>query len=136
MEDFSFAFIWKSGVPSKVCAMAWQLLLNRIPTKENLCKRGIIQHQHSACIFCNASMESVVHLFLHCDTAAKVWYEIMFWLGVVIIVPSIIASAFACLVDHGKGKKEKACLSLIWNSYICGLCGNLEMTVSLITRML
>jgi hypothetical protein len=61
---------------------------------------------------------TAVHLFLHCDTAAKVWYEIMFWLGAVIIVPSNIASAFACLVEHGKGKKEKVCLSLIWNSYM------------------
>jgi hypothetical protein len=113
-----FSKIWNFGIPSKISAFAWQLLLDRIPTKENLHKRGIIQQHQSGCIFCNHSMESSLHLFLHCDLAIKVWYEIMFWLGVVIIAPSNIASAFACLVDHGKTKKEKICLSLIWNSYM------------------
>jgi hypothetical protein len=115
---FAVSKIWSCGIPSKISAFSWQLLLNRIPTKENLCKRGIIPQHQSVCIFCNGSLESAVHLFLHCDTAAKVWYEIMSWLGLVIIVPLNIASAFACLVEHGKGKKEKVCLSLIWNSYM------------------
>jgi hypothetical protein len=115
---FAVSKIWSCGIPSKISAFSWQLLLNRIPTKENLCKRGIIPQHQSVCIFCNGSLELAVHLFLHCDTAAKVWYEIMSWLGLVIIVPLNIASAFACLVEHGKGKKEKVCLSLIWNSYM------------------
>jgi hypothetical protein len=116
--NFAFSKIWNCGIPSKVSAFSWQLLLDRIPTKENLCKRRIITHQQSVCILCNACMESSLHLFLHCDLAAKVWYEIMYWLGAVIIVPPSIASAFVCLVDHGQGKKEKVCLSLIWNSFV------------------
>jgi hypothetical protein len=117
-SKFAFSHIWNCGIPSKISAFSWQLLLDRIPTKENLRKIGIIHHHHSVCIFCNDSMESALHLFLHCDKVAKMWYEIMYWLGVVIIVPPNIASALACLVDCGKGKKEKVCLSLIWNSFV------------------
>jgi hypothetical protein len=34
-----FSKIWKCGAPSKVTAFSWKLLLNRIPTKENLSLR-------------------------------------------------------------------------------------------------
>jgi hypothetical protein len=42
VEAFAFKFIWKCGVPSKVSALAWQLILNRIPTRDNLRRRGVI----------------------------------------------------------------------------------------------
>ncbi|GKU99946.1 hypothetical protein SLEP1_g12720 [Rubroshorea leprosula] len=34
--------IWSAQVPSKVAAFSWQMLLDRIPTKANLAKRGIM----------------------------------------------------------------------------------------------
>jgi hypothetical protein len=41
-----FKNLWKCGAPSKVCAFSWQLLLDRVQTKDNLLKRRIIQQQH------------------------------------------------------------------------------------------
>ncbi|KAK2428745.1 hypothetical protein QL285_027243 [Trifolium repens] len=38
-QSFAFKIVWKSAAPSKVRAMVWQLLLDRIPTKENLYRR-------------------------------------------------------------------------------------------------
>jgi hypothetical protein len=38
--QFAFKHIWKTAVPSKVCAFAWQLLLDKIPTRRNLCGEG------------------------------------------------------------------------------------------------
>ncbi|MCI18437.1 hypothetical protein A2U01_0039591 [Trifolium medium] len=37
VDEFVFTKVWKCGAPSKVCAFSWQLLLNRIQTKDNLC---------------------------------------------------------------------------------------------------
>ncbi|GKV31852.1 hypothetical protein SLEP1_g40514 [Rubroshorea leprosula] len=34
--------IWSAQVPSKVAAFSWQMLLDKIPTKANLAKRGIL----------------------------------------------------------------------------------------------
>jgi hypothetical protein len=65
-ESFAFRYIWKSGVPSKVSALAWQLILNRIPTKDNLCHRGVISSDEALCPWCTQGIENSCHLFLHC----------------------------------------------------------------------
>ncbi|KAK2372488.1 hypothetical protein QL285_073614 [Trifolium repens] len=113
-----FKKIWKSGAPSKVGAFAWQLLLNRIPTKDNLLKRRIIQTQQGRCVMCGLAPETAIHLLFHCPFAAKVWYKVMGWLGFIIIIPHNIASSLAILLDCAKNKKEKVGLCLIWSAYI------------------
>jgi hypothetical protein len=118
LSELVFSRLWKGGVPSKICAFSWQLLLNRIQTKDNLCRRRIIQHQNTNCVLCGLVEESALHLFLHCEKTAVVWYAIMKWLGLVIIVPHNLTSSFAILGEYGKGKRGKVCLSLIWNSYV------------------
>jgi hypothetical protein len=40
----------------------------------------------------------------------------MRWLGVTIIVPHNLASAFATLVCFGRGKRNSDCLAIIWVS--------------------
>jgi hypothetical protein len=76
VQSFAFKIVWKSAAPSKVRAMAWQLLLDRIPTKENLYRRRIIGAEEALCPMCAGAVESSNHLFLHCDFAANVWYAI------------------------------------------------------------
>jgi hypothetical protein len=69
---FAFKFIWKCGVPSKVSAFAWQLLLDRLPTRDNLRRRGVVNVEGSRCPYCLAEVESATHLFLHCRLAAGI----------------------------------------------------------------
>ncbi|MCI18430.1 hypothetical protein A2U01_0039584, partial [Trifolium medium] len=38
-EEYVFKHIWDSPAPSKVLAFSWQLLYDRVPTKENLLLR-------------------------------------------------------------------------------------------------
>jgi hypothetical protein len=109
-----FKYMWKCGVPSKVCAFSWQLLLDRIQTKDNLLKRRIIQEQQGQCVTCGLVRETALHLFLHCNLAAKIWYDIMRWIGFVIILPHNLASSMAMLIHCARNKKEKVGLSLIW----------------------
>jgi hypothetical protein len=117
-SGYAFSNIWNCGVPSKVSAFSWQLFLDRIPTKENLRKRRILLHHQSVCVFCGADVETSVHLFLHCSCATKVWYDLMKWLGFVIIVPPDLVSSFGVLLASGKGKRGKVCLNIIWNSFV------------------
>jgi hypothetical protein len=100
-ESFGFKFIWKSGVPSKVSALSWQLLLDRIPTRDNLRRRGVIQTEDSSCPICHEVVESANHLFLHCRYAARVWYDIMRWLGVVVVLPPTVLMSYMLLVGSG-----------------------------------
>jgi hypothetical protein len=115
---FVFKNLWKCGAPSKVCAFAWQLLLDRIPTKDNLLKRRIIQPAQGVCVFCGLAPESSTHLFLHCRGAAKVWYDVSRWLGFFNTLPHTIVSSLAMLLLCAKNKKERGGLCLIWAAYV------------------
>jgi hypothetical protein len=118
VEDFVFKHLWKCGVPTKVCAFSWQLILDRIQTKDNLLRRRIIQAQHGNCSLCGENLESGRHLFLHCCFAAKVWYDITRWLGLIVILPHDITSSLATLIQCGKNKSVRLGLCLIWNAYV------------------
>jgi hypothetical protein len=43
---------WKSLAPLKVIIFSWQLLLGRLPTKENLAKRGVGGNAPNHCVCC------------------------------------------------------------------------------------
>jgi hypothetical protein len=118
LEKFVFKFIWKSGVPSKVSALSWQVLLNRVPTRENLRHRGVIGGDDSRCPFCNKAVESTCHLFLHCDFTASIWYAIMRWFGVVAVIPPTVPMSFAVMVGCGSNKKRRKGLAILWLAFI------------------
>jgi hypothetical protein len=70
-----FNNIWASPAPSKVIVFSWQLLYNRIPTKDNLVLRGVLPPGSGAnCNWCIGVGESASHLFLHCRSVLVVWY--------------------------------------------------------------
>jgi hypothetical protein len=113
LNDFElkmFSYIWESPAPSKVVAFSWQLFYNRLPTKDNLVRRGVFQQNAGRnCVWCDHP-ESATHLFLHWHTAHKVWYDIFKWLGVVIVMPSNILSLFACFCVAARNKKARGSL--------------------------
>ncbi|CAJ2663797.1 unnamed protein product [Trifolium pratense] len=114
-----FESIWESPAPSKVISFSWQLLLDRVPTKENLLLRGIIQQPlEGNCVWCDTLSESASHLFLHCRVAHVVWYEIFKWLGVVIVMPSNVLLLFDCMSEAASSKKSKNGFRLVWHSVL------------------
>jgi hypothetical protein len=117
-EYFAFRYIWKSGMPPKVVALAWQLLLNRIPTKDNLCYRGVMGPDDNVCSICAEKVETSIHLFLHCGFATNVWYSLNRWLGVMVILPPNLSLSYVMLVGSGTDKKRRKSYSLVWLAYI------------------
>ncbi|GAU46639.1 hypothetical protein TSUD_246650 [Trifolium subterraneum] len=63
-------------------------------------------------------IETTIHLFLHCDWVAKVWYEITRWLGFTLIIPPNLAISFAMWATCVSNKKEKKGICLIWNAFM------------------
>ncbi|GKV28960.1 hypothetical protein SLEP1_g37942 [Rubroshorea leprosula] len=77
-----FEKIWNPMIPSKVCGFTWLLLLDRIPSKINLLKRGLIKEMEATkCSLCGQNMEDINHLFLHCPATAKIWAMCYQWWG-------------------------------------------------------
>jgi hypothetical protein len=120
-ESFAFRYIWKSGVPSKVSALAWQLILNRIPTKDNLYHRGVLSIDEALCPWCSRGIESSCHLFLHCHFPTAVWNALTRWLGVVILIPPNLLLAYVTFATHGSNAKRKKGYSMVWLAFVWSL---------------
>jgi hypothetical protein len=67
---------------------------------------------------CDGLPELACYLFLHCNVAAKVWYDVVRWLGFTIILPHNIPSSAATLIHCARNKREKIGLCLIWNAFV------------------
>jgi hypothetical protein len=53
-----FKELWMNNVPSKVTILGWRLLLDKLPTREALFKKGIITKTHDrSCVFCLREIE-------------------------------------------------------------------------------
>jgi mannosylglycoprotein endo-beta-mannosidase len=112
-----FQQLWKSPAPSKLIAFSWQLIHNRIPTRDNLARRSIIRGDDSrVCVLCSNVGESSSHLFLHCDVAYGVWAAIFRWLGIIIIMPPSLPIMFEYLSSFAKNKKVRNGFRLVWHT--------------------
>ncbi|GKV52971.1 hypothetical protein SLEP1_g59521 [Rubroshorea leprosula] len=61
---------WNPLIPSKISIVSWQLLQGKIPTKDKLLKRGVIQDPGECrCELCGAGEENSSHLFVQCKVA-------------------------------------------------------------------
>lgn len=54
---------WNKYIPIKVNVFIWRMMLNQLPTRCNLVRRGI-DVESMLCMCCNDKQEVVEHLFL------------------------------------------------------------------------
>jgi len=76
-----FSTLWQAKASPKVLLTAWRVLHDRLPTRDNLSRRGVPVIS-PLCPFCNQSEESSQHLFLDCAFAQQVWSRCYRWIGV------------------------------------------------------
>jgi len=78
-QNLSWAkVIWHSAIPPSKSFLVWRLFHDKLPTDENLIKRGL--QFPSVCNLCGLSQETTKHLFLECSFAVNIWQ----WLSSVI----------------------------------------------------
>ncbi|CAJ2633603.1 unnamed protein product [Trifolium pratense] len=117
MEASVFEKIWMSPAPSKIIAFSWQLLYDRLPSKSNLYRRGVmLDAGNQDCMWCAANLESGTHLLLHCDFAQTVWREVCKWLHLDIIIPPNLFVLFLWFYGASSNKKVRKGFLLIWHS--------------------
>jgi len=86
--------VWRKHIPSKVSMLVWRLLRNRIPTKDNLAHRGVLSVADNSCVFGCGSMESAVHIFIHCSCASNLWAFVCNWLDTSFVQPDELRHHF------------------------------------------
>ncbi|GKU86994.1 hypothetical protein SLEP1_g1457 [Rubroshorea leprosula] len=84
--------VWNNLIPTKICAFGWQVLQDKIPTKLNLYKRGIILDVNQAMCslcggLCGANIEDANHLFIHCSVAYLVRSKCAQWWRLLLVHP-------------------------------------------------
>ncbi|GJV32877.1 RNA-directed DNA polymerase, eukaryota, partial [Tanacetum coccineum] len=69
-------------IPIKVNIFAWKVSLDRLPTRSNLARRGVLVPS-SSCLICNVSDEELAHLLFRCDLAIEVTRLVYRWWNLV-----------------------------------------------------
>ena len=111
----SVTTLWNKHVPLKVVLFAWRLFRDRLPTKDNLLRRGVIPYDSRLCIAGCNTVETSTHLFLHCPMFGTVWYLLFRWLGFSTAIPLGVVDHFnQFFLDGGNVKARGAILHAIW----------------------
>ena len=76
-----FKMLWQTEARPSAQTTAWKVLLDRLPTKGNLIRRGV-QVTSPLCVFCHESDESVQHLLCECKFTHRVWTFCSRWIGI------------------------------------------------------
>ena len=107
--------LWHKDVPSKVVLFSWRLFCDRLPTKDNLHHRGVLDSVSTFCVAGCDAVESSQHLFLHCNTFGSVCHFIYSWLGISAVVPAQVLAHFNQFnISGGIVKKRRSISQVIW----------------------
>ena len=69
---------WNRNVPIKVNVFLWRVMLNKLPSRVNLDRRGI-DVDSLLCPICLGDLETVNHSFFNCGLAKDLWYLFAKW---------------------------------------------------------
>ncbi|KAL8541913.1 hypothetical protein ACS0TY_002964 [Phlomoides rotata] len=73
----AFELLWRCSATRRQQAIAWKILKQRLATKVELRKRGILSElPDQLCLICGKDDESVKHLFFGCEYALQLWQNI------------------------------------------------------------
>jgi hypothetical protein len=107
--------IWYKQVPLKVSILAWRLLKDRLPTRSNLQRRGILAATDNSCLSGCGMEETASHIFLHCEVFGSLWQHIRSWIGMSGVHPRNISEHFFQFTHSiGHSKACQSFLQLIW----------------------
>ncbi|GKV31169.1 hypothetical protein SLEP1_g39893 [Rubroshorea leprosula] len=131
-ESTTFTRVWNSTLPSKVSAFNWQLLQDRIPTKKNLLRRGIIKDTgESKCGICNEEEEDTTHMFLKCKMARWLWKACAKWWGIKVTLQEDFRNTFQNFQRDLKETSLRDGWDCLWNSFgVDGVAGQKSNAIS------
>ncbi|XP_057418658.1 uncharacterized protein LOC130712859 [Lotus japonicus] len=118
-DNQCFRKLWAVKAPSNVLALAWKVFLNRIQSKVNLSRRGILlDPSQILCPFCAQAEETTTHLIFTCIHSWHVWHRVLQWLGISTVLPEEGKNHFLSFQDSYNARDRKKGMSFIWLSTV------------------
>ncbi|PWA39937.1 reverse transcriptase domain-containing protein [Artemisia annua] len=109
-------FPWNHLAPIKANILGWRLEMNRLPTTDLLLQRKIAIPS-TTCLLCNASVESIQHIFLECPFADILWSLMLSWCKIPLRRPLQAKDLFELHMDPFIPPNKAKHINLIVLSY-------------------
>ncbi|GLT26719.1 hypothetical protein SLA2020_017650 [Shorea laevis] len=85
--------LWGGLIPTKISCFGWRLLLNGLPTKVGLLKRGItLEEIETTCCICNRDSEDENHPFVKCPMVQSLCMRCYKWWGICLSLPNSVST--------------------------------------------
>jgi hypothetical protein len=96
---FPWNSIWRTKALPRVAFFVWSIALGKILTLDSLRKKNMVLVNR--CGMCKKDVESIDHLFLHCECAQFLWNAFFNRFGLAWVMPCGVVNLFAVLVVGG-----------------------------------
>lgn len=104
--------VWHKATLLKVSLFVWGLLLNRLPTKDNLIYRGIIPQTSGLCSNGCGQDESAYYLFVGCAFYGSYWAHNRRWLDILMADMLLIFEHFHQFTNLACDSRKYVLLSM------------------------
>ncbi|XP_058733030.1 uncharacterized protein LOC131604618 [Vicia villosa] len=113
--QMALEMIWETNISSKLKVFGWRVILNRLPSKDQLVKRGIITtDEDKICALYSVDFEDLDHLLFRCSFSQNVWSNIHMWLGLENMGQHVGVNNLLRFEQALKGKIKTKKICLIW----------------------
>ncbi|XP_058774315.1 uncharacterized protein LOC131648586 [Vicia villosa] len=76
------SYLWNVKAPAKILFFGWRIIHNRIATKDQLFKRGVLVDVNDLmCVLCMKKEETLLHLIGGCEITSRIWRRVFHWIG-------------------------------------------------------
>ncbi|KAL6494990.1 hypothetical protein OROGR_030909 [Orobanche gracilis] len=107
--------IWNKLACHKVNFIAWRVIRNRLPVREELKKRCCIPLNSNLYYpLCKQGVENISHLFFTCEYSYALWSDIIKWMGVFGPMPADAIEHLMSFEDYLEGGFGRVVAVGIW----------------------
>ncbi|XP_071728178.1 uncharacterized protein [Rutidosis leptorrhynchoides] len=104
-------------LPKKIGLLIWRVKQNRIPVRVELDKRGV-DLDSVICPVCDGDLETVEHIFIHCQFAKDLWLRVFRWWNLNRLPYANMGELFqGCSDPNNPNKSSKLWKAIEW---VCG----------------
>ncbi|KAL4586207.1 hypothetical protein LXL04_010839 [Taraxacum kok-saghyz] len=104
--ELEYKHWWNNRVPLKVNFLGWRVVLNRLPSKQELKKRQVTIPSTN-CDLCNMAEETCEHIFIQCSWTEEIWALVRDWCGMDFTGTHTMEQRIEASLKMGQDNKKK-----------------------------